>query len=106
MEKRYLGRVAKWLFIRFGTDKLDSLGFSNDLSETGLFIKTNLVLQKGTVLNIQVTLPDDNKIDLTGKVAWIKKDPSEVNENSKKIGLGIRLLKIPKSYTQFIEKIR
>ena len=99
-------RISKRLSVRFGPDQLEALGFTDDLTSISLFIKTNRVFVPSTVLKIQITLPNDKKIDLTGKVVWAKKVPLNLIRHVKKSGMGIHLLKIPEPYTQFIRTLQ
>ncbi len=83
-------------------DAADALGFTDDLSPQGLFIKTRSIFAPGTVLKIELTLPDDQIIRLTGQVMWAKRvDPSMVRF-VKKSGMGIRIVQPPPSYDQFV----
>jgi hypothetical protein len=105
MEKRQKKRVPKRLIVRFGKSRPDVLGFTEDLSIDGLFIKATAVFDPGTVLAIQLMLPDNRQIDLTGQVVWARRTPPSLARFVKKSGMGIRLLQIPPGYTQFLSRL-
>ena len=102
MERRGLKRVAKRLSVRFGMNQPDTLRFTDDLAPMGLFIKTSTIFPPGTVLKIQATLPDDKKIDLTGKLICAKKIPPSLIHHIKRGGMGMRPLQVPAAYSQFL----
>lgn len=106
MEKRRQKRICKRLPVRFGNGHLDAMGFTDDLTSISLFIKTSKVFVPGTLLKIQVILPDDQIIDLTGTVVWAKKVPPNLIRHVRKAGIGIRLDKTPQSYIQFISTLQ
>jgi len=58
MEKRKRKRFPKRLFVRFGKEKPDHIGFTQDISATGIFIKSNFSFPPPTKLKVELTLPD------------------------------------------------
>jgi Tfp pilus assembly protein PilZ len=63
--------------VRYGIDKTDRTGFTRDLSETGLFIKTNTVFKPGTTIQVELTFPD-RTFYLWARVVWAKKVPPQL----------------------------
>jgi hypothetical protein len=106
MEKRSRKRLAKRLQVRFGPDEPDMLGFTDDLSEIGIFIKTSRVVPPGTKLKIQVTFPDGGVVNLTGEVVWGKMVPPSMARFIKKNGFGVRLLNPPRTYLEFVNQLK
>jgi len=74
VEKRGQGRAKRRVMVRFGIQKADRAAFTRDLSETGLFIKSNRVFKPGTTLQIEMTFPD-RTFAMWARVAWAKKVP-------------------------------
>lgn len=105
MEKRTKKRLPKRLIVRFGKTRPDALGFTEDVSVEGLFIKATSVFDPGTVLVIQLMLPDNHAVDMTGQVVWARKTPQSLTRFVKKSGMGIRLLQIPPHYAQFLSRL-
>ena len=105
MERRNQKRISKRLAVSFGTDQLSAIGFTDDLTSKSLFIKTSKVFAPGTFLKIEVTLPDDQKVFLTGKVVWAKKVPPNMIRCFKKSGMGITLFEVSEAYIQFIASL-
>jgi hypothetical protein len=98
MEKRTTDRLKKRLTVRFGPDKAESLGFTGDLSGTGIFIKSSTVFPPGCNLLIEITLPSDRVLKMTGQVVWAKRVPSSLVRYVAKSGMGILLNDVPDDY--------
>jgi hypothetical protein len=105
MEKRSKNRIGKRLIVKFGTEKPDRLGFTEDVSPTGLFIKTSNVAPPGTLLRIELTLPDDRTILVVGVVMWAKQVPYSLLRFTKKNGMGLRLTQTGDDYNRFLTEI-
>jgi len=106
MEQRDTGRVIKRLFVRFGKGVPENIGFTGDVSPTGIFIKTNAVFEPGALLSIELTLPNDRVVNLNGRVMWAKRVPPNLMRFIKKSGMGIRLDQVPDDYHQFFKALR
>ena len=91
MEKRPQTRLPKRLFVRFGADLPIYVGYTSDISETGIFIKASTIFPPKTILKIALTLPDDRVVLLTGAVVWAKRVPPQLARLVKKNGMGVRL---------------
>jgi len=72
MEKRRALRYKKRLTVNFGIDSPDKIGFVEDISSTGVRIKTNHVFKPGTILKLSI---EDNNINMLaeGIVTWARK---------------------------------
>ena len=105
MEKRSKNRIGKRLIVKFGTEKPDRLGFTEDISPTGLFIKTSIVSPPGTHLRVELTLSDNSTIRVTGVVMWAKQVPHSLVRFTKKNGMGLRLTQSGDDYSRFLAVI-
>ena len=52
-------RAKRRLMVRFGVQMPEKTGFTKDISETGLFIRTNSVLPPGRTIQVQMEFPDE-----------------------------------------------
>jgi len=91
MEKRPSARVLKRLFVRFGEQLPMHVGYTTDISATGLFIKASTIFPPKTVLKIALTLPDERVVLLSGEVMWSKRVPPQLARLVRKNGMGVRL---------------
>lgn len=104
-EKRKLNRYKKRLSVRFGHDRPSQFAFSEDLSDHSIFIKTGKLYPLGTILQIELTLPDDASVCFEGMVRWSKKVPPQLISKVQKAGLGIKIMKFiagQEAYAEFV----
>jgi Tfp pilus assembly protein PilZ len=107
-EKRNFNRHKKRISARFGADAPNQLAFSEDVADHGLFIKTGKVYSLGTILKIELTLPDDDYVFLEGIVRWSKKVPQQLISKVPKAGLGIEITRFiagQAGYSQFVAEM-
>jgi len=92
-EKRVLKRIRRRLSLRFGTEAPVRLAFTEDVTERGLFIKTTNLYPPGTRVIIELILPDENRVRVTGSIRWTKKVPPTMIHLVRKAGIGIKFLR-------------
>ena len=66
-ERRFIARYS----IRFGRKDLNKVGFSIDLSSTGVGIASKKGYKVDSVIRIELKTPNENFL-LTGQVRWVK----------------------------------
>lgn len=93
-------RKIRFLPIRYGVARITSVAGTGNLSETGLFIVTNLPEDKGTWLNIAVEL-DDQRVNLKGLVRWRNTEPVA----GRSPGMGIQLQAPPADYVSYVRAL-
>ncbi|NIT26870.1 MAG: hypothetical protein GTN53_30655 [Candidatus Aminicenantes bacterium] len=101
--KRFLDRLPIKLFIKYGREQATYVGFSTDISNNGIFLKSNKSFEPETTLKLQITLPDGKIIDLKGTVVWAKKLASKEGQLEVN-GMGIRIVHSNPMYTKFIHE--
>jgi hypothetical protein len=102
LEKRTRDRVARRLFIRFGPEQAVNIGFTGDISLTGVFIKTNTMFAPGSILKLEIELPDSKILHLKGTVMWAKRVPATLVRHIKKSGMGVKIVQPPEDYINFV----
>jgi len=93
-DKRRAQRFRKRLKLRFGIEKPTWLAFSDEVSLTGMSIRTQNVLPPGTMVVVELYTPDDSAILLKGRVMWGKRVPHALVQQAKKAGMGVQILEI------------
>ena len=88
-EDRYKKRHRKRFLINFGIDKVEKLGFTDDMNHGGLFIRSAVVAKPGVTLKVEIKQPQ-GLIALIGEVKWAKKVPSNVLHKLKG-GMGVEI---------------
>ena len=92
-DKRDIKRIKQRITIYFGLDDVSRVAFTEDISTTGMFIKTPNIAPVNSTIKIQFTLPDGSSIELEGRVTWARKVPQNLFHLAKKCGMGIRFLR-------------
>jgi uncharacterized protein (TIGR02266 family) len=88
-ERRLCPRVALCVEVGFLSDSNFYAGFTEDISEGGLFVATHLLKDLGTELTLTFTLPNDHVVTAVGVVRWLR-DPHDLNSETAP-GMGIQL---------------
>ena len=102
MEKQKQVRRTKRIEVRFGVDHPSQLGFTIDVSEAGLFVKTTAIYSAETPLVLEMCLPDREAFSLRGYVTWAKRVPPQLARHLRKAGMGIELIDPPPEYLTFV----
>lgn len=88
-ERRAAHRVDLSVDIGLETDTNFFTGFSEDLSDGGLFIATYKTLPVGTELRVSFALPDGHTVKCAAVVAWVRE--SRDKSADVKPGMGVHL---------------
>lgn len=102
MSKRVFKRVPFRVPVKFGINgNCSSSGLAIDLSDTGMYIKTNTVYPPGTTLDIEV-IHDEKKFYAIGTIVWAKKVPPNLMYSNIKAGIGILFKNLDNEFKSFI----
>ena len=86
-------RVTIKLSVNFGVKDISNLGFTEDLSVSGIFLKTARVFPVGTDLKIELHCDNGDIIRLIGYVHWSKEVPPNLVWSVNDAGMGIQIIK-------------
>ena len=101
MFKRKEARFSKQLYVVLRLESKMVHGLVNDFSENGLFMKCNQDFPLGTVIDIEVFMPDNNNALLKG----IVRRKIDMPESHRKCGLGIELIEKDIVYRHFLKSL-
>lgn len=91
-ERRKFKRFDAYMSVKFQSSEentLKGISLSKDLSRDGLKINSNSNMKVGSLLNLEIDIPDDPKpVKTTGKVVWSR--PSE--DRNEGFDQGVRFL--------------
>ena len=90
-EKRIFKRRRRRFALRFGIEEPNRLAFTEDISSDGMFIKTTNIPPPGSLIKVNLILPDEQIVSFEGRVMWAKKVPPQMIHLVKKSGLGVRI---------------
>lgn len=93
VQRRAHERVSLCAEISLASDSNFFTGFTNDISEGGVFVATVNLLPIGTQIDLSFSLPGGPKIDGKGEVRWLREFDEKNPETFP--GMGIRFLDIP-----------
>jgi c-di-GMP-binding flagellar brake protein YcgR len=91
-DKRDIVRLKKRITVRFGIEESNRVAFTEDISMTGMFIKTPNICPPNTKIRIEFEIAS-NKVELEARVMWAKKVPQNLFHLVKKSGMGVRFLR-------------
>lgn len=92
-------RFTKRLEARFSSGGLSFTGILSNLSESGLFIRTNRGFAPDTIINIELVMPDNKVSFLKAVVRRTIKTPMASLKN----GMGVELIEKDAAYINFIK---
>lgn len=92
-------RFTKRLEARFSSGGMSFAGISSNLSENGLFIRTNRGFAPYTAIDIELVMPDGKISSLKGLVRRTIKTPMSTLKN----GMGVELIEKDAAYINFLK---
>jgi hypothetical protein len=92
-DKRTPMRHKKRFSVHFGIEEASRVAFTEDISVTGMFIKSLNVCPPNTKIIIEFSLEDTSRVVLEARVMWAKKVPQNLFHLVKKSGMGVRILR-------------
>ena len=102
MDQRKDMRIPKKLYTKLRAESSVSWGLLGDVSEDGLFIKSNRDFTMGEAIDIEIFMPDNNNSLLKG----IIRRKIELPETHRKYGLGIELIEKDMVYRHFLKSLK
>ncbi|MEW6214769.1 MAG: PilZ domain-containing protein [Nitrospirota bacterium] len=101
MHKRQHQRLTKRLETIFSSGDMSFTGISSNLSEGGLFIRSRHGFVPGSIIDIELLLPEGKVSFLKGRVKRTLKTPLSGLKN----GMGIELIKKDVAYINFLRSL-
>ena len=102
MDKRKSERLSMKLYTKLSADSFVSWGLLSDVSENGLFIKSNRDFTIGEAIDIELFMPNNNNSLLKGVI----RRKIELPETHRKYGLGIELVEKDMVYRHFLRSLK
>ncbi len=89
-EKRVIRRAKTRVLCRYGVTVADKTAFTKNISESGLFLKSNQVFRPGTTIQLTLQFPD-RTFSFWATVVWAKQVPPQL-AHLLECGMGIRFI--------------
>ena len=99
-DNQYIVRLKKRLKVHFGIEETGRVAFTENVSLTGMFIRTPNIYPPNTRIRIEFELAN-NKVELEARVMWAKKVPQNLFHLVKKSGMGVRFLRFHSGENHF-----
>ncbi len=76
-ERRKFKRFEAYMGVKYGSghdaERAVTVGLTKDISRNGICINSNEPIEKGSVIDLEIDLPDDPRpVKSSGKVVWTK----------------------------------
>ena len=107
-DKRDIRRIKQRITIYFGLVDVSRVAFTEDISTSGMFIKTPNITPVNSIIKIQFTLTDGSVVGVEGRVTWARKVPQNLFHLVKKSGMGVRFLRFlsgEEAFNSFFKKV-
>ena len=86
-------RAPKRIEVRDGLDEPRFIGYSGNLSKSGIMVRAVRVFPPGSVLNLELRLPGGT-VRARGEVVWAREGPPQWVTTGR-IGMGITFIESP-----------
>lgn len=87
-DKRQKERCRKRIALKFGVDEPTRVGFTDDISETGIFISSPSPMAPNTILLVELKTVANEIVLLKGRIMWARKVPQNMMHRIKG-GMGL-----------------
>lgn len=101
-EMRTSPRIRSHLAVRYGYVTVDRSAVAENISEGGLYIRTNQVLSVGSQISMEIEFPERTVVH-TGEVLWAIRVPEHMTETMV-CGMGIRFIDTIPGWTEFFAR--
>ena len=102
VEKRRSVRVPSQLPVRYGYVTVDRSAVAENVSEGGLYIRTNQVLAVGSQIAMEIEFPERTVVH-TGEVLWAIRVPEHLAQTMV-CGMGIRFVDTVPDWIEFFAR--
>ncbi len=96
-------RARRRVEVRFGPDDLQFIGYSGNVSRSGIMVRSVRVFAPGTVLNLELKFPDGT-FRVRGEVVWAREGPVQFLSTGR-VGMGITFLQPPVDFLTFLDRV-
>lgn len=86
-------RAHKRIEVRYGLEEPRFIGYSGNLSKSGIMVRAVRVFPPGSVLNLELRLPG-GAVRVCGVVVWAREGPPQWVTTGR-IGMGITFIETP-----------
>ena len=96
-------RARRRVEVRFGPDEPQFIGYSGNVSRTGIMVRAVRVFAPGTLLHLELKFPDGT-FHVRGEVVWARQGPVQFLSTGR-VGMGINFLELPDEFLSFLKRV-
>lgn len=100
--KRVDPRARRRLMVRYGLAGPEKTAFTVNLSETGVFLRTNAVFEPGMIVRLDIGFPT-RTFSLWGTVVWARRVPPQLS-HILDCGMGLKFVDPPADWHDFFHQ--
>ena len=101
-ERRRLKRIVKRIPVRFQAESLRGAGHIKNLTQEGIFVRSDVLPEPGENISVGFDAPDGRKVEIEGVVRWTT---AQFPKRGVRPGFGVRLHRVDEEYLRFFESI-
>ena len=103
-ERRKTPRHRQRLTVRYSASGSKSTGFTEDISAGGLFVVSRKLVQAGTMLTLEIQLPDSSVVQVIGAVTRRRRVPTAV-QSFLSNGFAVSIKQAPEVWYEFVLRL-
>ncbi|MDD2557393.1 MAG: PilZ domain-containing protein [Desulfuromonadaceae bacterium] len=92
IDKRRKPRKRERMRVWYGPQTPSKIGYTSDISESGLCVQAFAVYNPGSYLQLKLHLPCGFIVEIEGRVHWARKVPPNLLHKVKYAGMGIKIV--------------
>jgi PilZ domain len=104
IQKRFSTRRKRRYLVEWIAEEIVCTGFTEDISPTGIFVRSAFIPRVGAVLAMQLLLPDGGKLKVRGRVVRSHRVPQQMRSVYPS-GFAIRLSEAPEEYFRLLASL-
>ena len=96
-------RAHRRIEVRYGPERPEYIGYSGNVSRSGIMVRTIRVFPPGTFLHLELKFPDGS-FQARGEVVWAREGPVQLLSTGR-IGMGINFLHPSEEFREYLERV-
>ena len=96
-------RAHRRVEVRYGPDQPQFIGYSGNVSRSGIMVRAIRVFAPGTLLNLELKFPDGT-FRVRGEVVWARQGPVQFLSTGR-VGMGINFLQPSAEFLGYLERV-
>ena len=96
-------RAHRRIEVRYGPERPQFIGYSGNVSRSGIMVRAIRVFAPGTLLNLELKFPDGS-FKVRGEVVWAREGPVQLMSTGR-VGMGINFVGPSEEFLGYLERV-